>query len=58
MNITERQAQALASAIRANGTSLLRNARSLFLWNNLTNSILVISISIFIMTNFITDVFV
>jgi ElaB/YqjD/DUF883 family membrane-anchored ribosome-binding protein len=40
VNISERQAQALANAIRANGTSLLKHARSLFLWNNLTNSIL------------------
>jgi len=39
VNISERQAQALANAIRANGTSLLKTARSLFLWNNLTNSI-------------------
>lgn len=41
VNITERQAQALANYIRSNGTSVLRQARSLFLWNNLTNSILV-----------------
>jgi hypothetical protein len=47
VNISERQAQALANAIRANGTSLLKHARSLFLWNNLTNSILVIKIEIF-----------
>jgi hypothetical protein len=41
VNITERQAQALANAVRVNGTSLLKNARSLFLWHNLTNSVLV-----------------
>ena len=41
VNITERQAQALANAVRVNGTSLLKNARSLFLWQNLTNSVLV-----------------
>jgi len=40
VNISERQAQALANYIRANGTSVLRQARSLFLWNNLTNSII------------------
>jgi len=40
VNVSERQAQALANAIRANGTSLLKTARSLFLWNNLTSSIL------------------
>jgi len=40
VNISERQAQALANSIRANGTALLRQARSLFLWNNLTNSII------------------
>lgn len=39
VNITDRQAQALANYIRANGTSLLRQARSLFLWNNLANSL-------------------
>lgn len=41
LNISERQAHALANAIRAHGTTLLRQGRSLFLWNNLTNSILV-----------------
>jgi hypothetical protein len=40
VNISERQAQALANSIRVHGTSLLKQARSLFLWNNLTNSIL------------------
>lgn len=40
MHISDRQAQALASYIRTNGTSILRQGRSLFLWNNLTNSIL------------------
>ncbi|UJR10633.1 hypothetical protein I4U23_014830 [Adineta vaga] len=40
MHISERQAQALASYVRTNGTSIIRQARSLFLWNNLTNSIL------------------
>ena len=43
VNISERQAQALANSIRANGTSLLKHARNLFLWNNLTNSTLVIN---------------
>jgi hypothetical protein len=41
VQITERQAQALANYIRANGTSVLKQAQSLFLWNNLTNSIIV-----------------
>ena len=41
MNISERQAQALANSIRVHGTSLLKQARSLFLWNNLANSIIV-----------------
>ena len=41
VNISERQAQALANVVRANGTNLLKNARSLFLWHNLTNSVLV-----------------
>jgi hypothetical protein len=40
IHISERQAQALANSIRANGTTVLRQARSLFLWNNLTNSII------------------
>ncbi|CAF2376972.1 unnamed protein product [Rotaria sp. Silwood2] len=40
MHISDRQAQALANYIRTNGTSILRQARSLFLWNNLTNSII------------------
>jgi len=40
VHISERQAQALANYIRANGTSVLRQARSLFLWNNLTNSVI------------------
>jgi len=40
VNISERQAQALANSIRINGTNLLKNARNLFLWNNLPNSIL------------------
>lgn len=44
MNVSERQTQAIANAIRINGTSLLKQARSLFLWKNLTNSILVNSI--------------
>jgi len=30
----------MANFIRANGTSLLKQGRSLFLWNNLTNSII------------------
>jgi hypothetical protein len=41
VHVSERQAQALANYIRANGTTILRQARSLFLWNNLTNSIIV-----------------
>jgi len=40
VHISERQAHALANYIRANGTTVLRQARSLFLWNNLTNSII------------------
>lgn len=40
VSISERQALALANYIRAHGTSLLRHGRSLFLWNNLTNSFL------------------
>jgi hypothetical protein len=40
VHVSERQAQALANYIRANGTTILRQARSLFLWNNLTNSII------------------
>jgi polyhydroxyalkanoate synthesis regulator phasin len=40
VNVSERQAQALANYIRANGTSLLKQSRNLFLWNNLTNSII------------------
>ncbi|CAF3376626.1 unnamed protein product [Rotaria sp. Silwood1] len=40
MHISDKQAQALANYIRTNGTSVLRQARSLFLWNNLTNSII------------------
>lgn len=41
VHVSEKQAQALANYIRANGTMLLRQARSLFLWQNLTQSILV-----------------
>jgi len=41
VHISERQAQVLANYIRANGTTILRQARSLFLWNNLTHSIIV-----------------
>jgi hypothetical protein len=48
VNISERQAQALANAIRANGTNALKTARNLFLWNNLTNSIIVINIEIYL----------
>jgi hypothetical protein len=40
VNISERQAQALANYIRANGTSILKQARNLFLWNNLPNSVI------------------
>jgi len=39
VTISERQAQAFAHNIRVNGTSLLKTARSLFLWQNLINSI-------------------
>ncbi len=52
MNISERQAQALANAIRANGTNALKTARNLFLWNNLTNSIIVINIEIYLKLKF------
>lgn len=41
VHVSEKQAQALANYIRANGTMILRQARSLFLWTNLTQSILV-----------------
>lgn len=44
VNVSERQTQAIANAIRIHGTNLLKQARSLFLWKNLTNSILVNSI--------------
>jgi len=40
VHISERQAQSLAHYIRINGTTVLKHARSLFLWNNLTNSII------------------
>jgi ABC-type multidrug transport system fused ATPase/permease subunit len=40
VNISERQAQALANYVRANGTTILKQARNLFLWNNLTNSVI------------------
>jgi len=40
LSISDRQAQAMANYIRANGTTVLRQARRLFLWNNLTNSII------------------
>jgi len=40
VNISERQAQALAHSVHVNGTSLLKHARNIFLWKNLTNSIL------------------
>lgn len=40
VHISERQAHALANSIRANGTTILRQARNLFLWHNLTNSII------------------
>jgi len=40
VNVSERQAQALANYIRSNGTSLLKHARNLFLWDNITNSTL------------------
>ena len=41
VHVSERQAQALAHYIRVNGTTIVRQARNLFLWNNLTNSIIV-----------------
>jgi len=40
VNISERQAQALANNIRVNGTHVLKIARNLFLWDNLTSSII------------------
>ncbi|CAF3319179.1 unnamed protein product [Rotaria socialis] len=40
IHISDRQAQAFADYVCQNGTSVLRQARSLFLWNNLTNSII------------------
>ncbi|UJR35194.1 hypothetical protein I4U23_027961 [Adineta vaga] len=40
MSISERHAQAMAHSIRINGTHALQHARDLFLWKNLTNSIL------------------
>ncbi|CAF1969444.1 unnamed protein product [Rotaria magnacalcarata] len=40
IHISDRQAKALADYVCQNGTSVLRQARSLFLWNNLTNSII------------------
>ncbi|CAF2393504.1 unnamed protein product [Rotaria sp. Silwood2] len=40
MSISEQQANDLAHSIRVNGTSLLKHGRNLFLWKNLTNSIL------------------
>jgi len=40
VNISERQAQSLANYIRVNGTTILKQARNLFLWNNLTNSVI------------------
>jgi len=40
VHISEKQAQEMANFIRANGTGLLKQGRSLFLWNNLTNSII------------------
>jgi len=40
VNVSERQAQALANYIRSNGTSLLKHARNIFLWDNITNSTL------------------
>ncbi|CAF0764666.1 unnamed protein product [Rotaria sp. Silwood1] len=40
ISISEQQARDLAHNIRVNGTSLLKHGRNLFLWQNLTNSIL------------------
>jgi ElaB/YqjD/DUF883 family membrane-anchored ribosome-binding protein len=50
VHVSERQAQALANYIRANGTSVLRQARSLFLWNNLTHSI-IFGLALFVFFN-------
>jgi len=58
VNISERQAQALANAIRANGTNALKTARNLFLWNNLTNSIIVINIEIYLKLKFQFIIFI
>jgi len=40
VHVSERQAQALANNIRVNGTTILKQARNLFLWNNLSHSVL------------------
>ncbi|CAF1065937.1 unnamed protein product [Adineta steineri] len=40
VHISERHAQAMANYIRTNGTSIIRQARRVFLWNNLTTSII------------------
>ncbi|CAF1124036.1 unnamed protein product [Adineta ricciae] len=40
VSISERRAQEIAHSIRINGTHLLQHARDLFLWKNLTNSVL------------------
>ena len=41
MSISDRQAQELANYIRVYGSNLLKHARKIFLWENLTNSTLV-----------------
>ncbi|CAF1162333.1 unnamed protein product [Rotaria sordida] len=40
MSISEQKARDLANAIRVNGTSVLKHSRNLFLWKNLTTSII------------------
>lgn len=40
IHISDQQAHAMANYIRINGTSVLRQTRNLFLWDNLTNSII------------------
>ena len=46
IHVSDRQAYALANYIRVNGTSILRQTRNLFLWDNLTNSFLVNNLNI------------
>jgi len=40
VNVSERQAQQLANYIRVNGTTILKQTRNLFLWNNMTQSVI------------------